>query len=201
MDGKPTYQEFRYRFIQNHHNGRTSEGNNSLNWNRRMEVDVLISPSSRSRIVCVALVFCFLLASCGVGPGSDRISELARVTSPNGRLDAVLIMDIYGPAAGGGVNSNVYIVPKGARVNIKSAREVFSADPMSHAGLVWTRDHLLEIHYDVAIIHEFRNTWDLSEVETEDQQKGYYEVELRLMPQSEGSALRPDGTFRDINND
>ena len=158
----------------------------------------MTSPCSSSRIGGVALVCCLLLTSCGFDPDSDKVSELVRVTSPNGRLDAVLIMDIYGPAAGGGVNSNVYIVPKGAQVHIKSARAVFSADPMNHGKLVWTRDHLLEIHYDVAYIHEFRNTWDLSEVEAVDRQARYYEVELRLVPESDTSALKPDGTFRHI---
>jgi hypothetical protein len=41
-------------------------------------------------------------------------TELARVTSPNGQLDAVLMQYIYGGAVGGGVDSNVYIVRKGA---------------------------------------------------------------------------------------
>jgi hypothetical protein len=43
-------------------------------------------------------------------------TELARVTSPNGQLDAVLMRYMYGGAVGGGVDSNVYIVRKGAPV-------------------------------------------------------------------------------------
>lgn len=147
----------------------------------------------------IVLVVCFSLTSCG--REWDKISELERVTSPNGRLDAVLIMDIYGPPAGGGVDSNVYIVPKGAQVDVKKAREVFSADPMTKGRLVWARDHLLEIHYDIAYIHMFRNTWDLNEVHTVDGQNGYYEVELKLVPDSDSSALKPDGTFRHVGDE
>jgi hypothetical protein len=87
----------------------------------------------------------------------SKSSELMRVASPNGELDAVLVTYIYGPAAGGGVDSNVYIVPKGAPVHVKDGHEVFSADPMTAGQLVWKREHLLEIHYDIADIHRFRN--------------------------------------------
>jgi hypothetical protein len=124
-------------------------------------------------------------------------SELMRVTSPNGRLDAVLVSYIYGPAAGSGADSNVYIVPKGAPVHIKAGREVFSADPMTGGQLVWKREHLLEIHYDIAEIHGFRNLWGLHEVENVGNSgERDYEVEIRLMPTSDSSALTPEGSFR-----
>jgi hypothetical protein len=147
--------------------------------------------------IAAATLAAFLsLTSCG--PGSDKITEVERVTSPNGRLDAALLMDIYGPVAGGGVDSNVYIVPKNGPVNIKKARKVFSADPMTKAKLVWERGHRLEIHYDIAYVHEFRNTWDLDEVQTVDRKNGYYEVELKLVSESDSAALKPDGTFRHV---
>lgn len=108
-------------------------------------------------------------------------------------------MDIYGPAAGGGVDSNVYIVPRGTPVDMKRGREVFSADPMSHGDLIWKGDHFLEIHYDVAYIHEFRNTWGLYEVEDVGTDgKRDYEVEISLSPNSDSSALKPDGSFRHV---
>jgi hypothetical protein len=124
-------------------------------------------------------------------------SELISATSPNGLLDAVLAEHLYGGAAGGGVDSNVYIVLKGAPVYAKGGREVFSADPMNGAQLVWKQDHLLEIHYNVAEIHIFRNLWGLYEVEnvgSEGQRD--FEVEVRLVPACDFSALTPDGAFR-----
>jgi hypothetical protein len=103
---------------------------------------------------------------------------------------------MYGPAAGGGVDSNVYIVQKGAPVNMKDDREVFSADPMTGGELIWRREHLLEIHYDVANIHKFRNVWELDEVENVGSAEGDFGVEIRLMPLSDSSALTPNGAFR-----
>jgi len=126
-------------------------------------------------------------------------SELMRVSSPNGLLDAVLAQHVYGGAAGGGVDSNVYIVLKGTPVYAKRSREVFSADPTTNARLVWKRDHLLEIHYDIADIHDFRNLWGLYEVEDvggEGQRD--FEVEIRLVPTSDASILTPDGGFRRV---
>jgi len=120
-----------------------------------------------------------------------------RITSPNGDFDAVLATYIYGPAAGGGVDSNVYIVRKGARTFYKTGREVFSADPMTCGKLVWKRDHLLEIHYDIAYIHSFRNTWGLHELEDVGSSgERDFEVEIQLMPSSDSSALKLNGSFR-----
>jgi len=156
---------------------------------------------SRAAIALCAVLSVLLLFACagqgvqnkGAVPNS---SELKRVTSPNGQLDAVLLVYMYGPAAGGGVDSNVYIVRKGAPVNMKDGREVFSADPMTGGELTWKRDHLLEIHYDVANIHKFRNVWELDEVENVASAEGDFGVEIRLMPLSDSSALTPNGAFR-----
>ena len=156
-----------------------------------------------SRAVTAFSAVAILFASgCGdrAVPHEDafsKSSELMRVTSPNGQLDAVLVTYIYGPPAGGGVDFNVYIVPKGLPVHIKAGREVFSADPMTGGQLVWKRDHLLEIHYDIADIHGFRNLWGLHELmDTGSRGERDYEVEIQLMPTSASSALKTDGSFR-----
>jgi hypothetical protein len=65
--------------------------------------------------------------------------------------------------------------------------------------LVWKRDHLLEIHYDIADIHRFRNVWALYEIEyVGSSGERDYEVELRLVPASDFSALTSDGDFRHL---
>lgn len=164
-------------------------------WKSRVAISQVKSPE-RLAIATSLVLSVFFLSAC---QGQDRLTECRRVTSPNGRFDAVLVTDMYGPAAGGGVDSNVYIVPKGAPVHVKSGSEVFSADPMSCGELVWRRDHLLEIHYNIAYIHHFRNTWGLYEVENVGSRgERDYEVEIRLMPASDSSALQPDGSFRHI---
>ena len=126
--------------------------------------------------------------------------EKSRVTSPDGRLDAVLVEDLYGGALGGGVDSVVYITTKGSALP-KTAYKVLRADPLRGCSLVWRSNHLLEIHYDLADIHEFRNLWGLHEV----QDVGSYgesdfDVEIRLAPLSpDYSLLTPDGHFRSKN--
>jgi hypothetical protein len=91
---------------------------------------------------------------------------------------------------GGGIDSNVYIVRKGAPVRVKAGTEIFSADPMSGGNLVWKRDHLLEIHYDVGYIHIFRNLWGLHEIEdTGTTGERDIEIEIRLMPTSDSSLI------------
>jgi hypothetical protein len=149
---------------------------------------------------CAVLSILFLLG-CHDGPEdsySNKTEEM-RVTSPDGQFDAVLVTYIYGPAAGGGVDSNVYIVRKGAPTFYKTGREVFSADPMTCGKLVWKRDHLLEIHYDIANIHKFRNTWGSHEIENVGSAgERNFEVEIQLVPSSDSSALKLDGSFRSL---
>ena len=126
-----------------------------------------------------------------------KSSELRRVTSPNGLFDAVLVEDPYGPPAGGGIDYNVYIVRKGAPVHAGWRSEILSADPMTHGELVWRRDHLLEIHFDIAHIKNLRNLWGLYEIENVGSLgRRDFEVEIQLMPASDSSVLTPDGEFR-----
>jgi hypothetical protein len=133
-------------------------------------------------------------------PNRDVFSvsaEQSRVTSPNGQLDAVLVRDPYGGAVGGGINWNVYITTKGTPIHMKADHELFQADPLTGGQLVWKRDRLLEIHYDIADIQKFRNLWGLDEVEDVGSSgERDYEVEIQLMPASDSSALAPDGSFR-----
>jgi hypothetical protein len=126
-------------------------------------------------------------------------AEQMRVTSPDGEFDAVLVRDPYGPAAGGGVDSHVYIVRKGQPIHMKTAHPFFSADPMNCGKVVWKREHLLEIHYELAYIHEFRNLWSLSEIENVGSAgERDFEVEIQLVPASDSSALETDGAFRHL---
>src|ERR1700689_5772948 len=79
-----------------------------------------------------------VLSACDDRPDAvfPKSSETLRVTAPNGQLDAVLVTDTYGPAAGGGVDSNVYIVLKGASVH-KSEHPLFRADPKKGGKKRW----------------------------------------------------------------
>ncbi len=127
----------------------------------------------------------------------SQVVELSRVTSPNGLLDAVLVQNFYGGAIGGGVESDVYIVRKTVPLRIDKARKVLQADPFSGGQLVWKQDHLLEIHYHVARIEQFRNVWGLWEIENVGSHgERNYDVEIRLVPSNDFSILTPEGSFR-----
>jgi hypothetical protein len=112
----------------------------------------------------------------------------------------VLTQELYGGAVGGGVDSNVYIVRKGVPVKMDAAHTILQADPFTNAKLIWKQDHLLQIHYDVAHIEQFRNLWGLHEVEDVGSTgERDYEVEIRLDPLADFSMLTPDGSFRHSN--
>lgn len=148
----------------------------------------------------LALIFCHLGFSVGCqsthNPDS-KVVEQFRVTSPNRHLDAVFLQDFYGGAVGGGVDSEVYIVRKGAPVKLDTARTILQADPFTKTKLVWKQDHLLQIYYDVGHIERFRNLWGLHEVETVGSTgERDFDVEIRLEPLSEFSIIEPDGSFR-----
>ena len=147
-----------------------------------------------------ALVAC-IFGACHYQSARSRDSKLveqSRVTSPNGQLDAVLIQDSYGGAVGGGIESDVYVVRKGASIGTDKAHTVLQAEPFTGGRLVWKQDHLLEIHYDIARIEQFRNVWGLWEVEDVGSTgQRDFEVEIRLEPSSgDFSILTPDGSYR-----
>jgi len=158
-------------------------------------------PRFRTLMLGLALFSCAILGACerqsAPRRGSD-VTELSRVTSPNGQLDAVLTQDFYGGAVGGGVDSNIYIVRKGSPVKMDTAHTILQADPFTQGKLVWKQDHLLQIYYDVAHIEEFRNLWGLHEVEDVGSTgERDFEVEIRLEPLSgDFSMLTPGGSFR-----
>jgi hypothetical protein len=169
---------------------------------------IRIISRNRALVVLVITVYvasCFLAGCDNTAVRNDKVfstaAEQMRVTSPNGRLDAVLVNDPYGPAAGGGIDSNVYITAKGSPIHTKTSLYFFRADPLAGGKLVWHGDHLLEIHYDIADIHEFRNLWGLHEIQdTDSTGERDFEVEIRLVPSSpDFSLLDSDGKFRSRN--
>ena len=151
----------------------------------------------------VLLVICASIALFSVGCSKKTTSnelarelEQVRVTSPNGQLDAVLVREDAGGAAGGW-EWNAYIVPKGNSV-LASYHRVLYAGTLTNPKLIWSQEHLLQIHYDVADIHEFRNLWALDEVrKVGPTGEGDYLVEIRLAPSSpDFSLLTPTGSFK-----
>ena len=114
-------------------------------------------------------------------------TEAMRVTSPDGKLDAVLVEDSSGGALGG-VFWSVYVVPKGYAAPRDVMKRLFFADELTRGAIAWTKPYLIEIRYDKASIMQFRNVSTTSE-------NGLEYVELRLVPSSEYSLVTPEGRW------
>jgi hypothetical protein len=115
--------------------------------------------------------------------------ETARVTSPDGKLDAVFMEELWGGAVGG-INWYVYVVPRGKAAPRDGKNPLFFADELTGEKIVWNKTYLVEIHYDKAEIMSFRNICTTYE-------NGIEYVELRLVPSSgDYSLLTPEGSFR-----
>jgi hypothetical protein len=150
--------------------------------------------------VCGSVSLC-LLAGCSGGSsgpvgGGARVEEV-RVASPDGRYDALITRESIGGVLGG-VYWNVFIVPKGASAAKEDDRNtILNAAVLRGEKLVWKQGHLLEIHYDMAHIEQFRNLWGSNELEGRGPREGDYLVEARLVPSSSDfSFLTPDGGFK-----
>jgi hypothetical protein len=141
-----------------------------------------------------------LLAACKEGThkttgGADRVEE-ARVTCPDGRFDAVMTREPIGGVLGG-VYWNVFIVPKDAPAPKDDNNAILHAAVLRGEKLIWKENHLLEIHYDIAHIEQFRNLWGSNEVQGHGWRKGDYLAEVRLVPSSpDFSFVTPDGDFK-----
>ena len=154
--------------------------------------------------VGVALIaFCMGVGTCFLVPRLLRKmvdqggTEEARVTSPGGRFDAVMVREAYGGGAGGFL-WYVFIVPKGKTAPSDQSFPIFRAGTLTGEKLSWEQPHLLEIHYDVAEIEEFRNLWGIYEVQRVDpEREDPFVVEVKLVPSTpDFSLLTPDGTYR-----
>ena len=115
--------------------------------------------------------------------------EIARVTSPDNAVDAVmLVTDCGAPCSS---SYTVYVIPKGGKAPNEPAQLVFSADDMADEKLIWVEPRLLEIVYRKALIQRFSNvakpsgrpgqadSWD-------------YAVEIRLAPTTAGFSYLED---------
>jgi hypothetical protein len=115
------------------------------------------------------------------------LEEIARVTSPDGVLDAVVIRDNCGVPCPYGYS--VFLVPKGERAPEDLQRAIFRADSMVDEKLAWNPGHILEIAYSKAEIYAFRNmAYPLGDFGRKEK-NWEYRVEVRLVPPP-GSSLR-----------
>lgn len=82
--------------------------------------------------------------------------EKMRITSPDGKVDVVLITQNGGAMSS--VASVVYLVPKDKEVSEDCGTLVFHSSKAKGLVISWTEDRLLLIQYQEAIINQFQNT-------------------------------------------
>jgi hypothetical protein len=163
--------------------------------------------SSVKRILATSVAVClipglFFLEGCEEPVEKNGVflasAEEMRIPCPENGLDAVVIREAYGGAAGGH-EWYVFINTKGSPIPADYNKTVLHAPTLTGEKLVWRDPHLLEVHYDIAHIEQFRNLWSLDEVRKVDSAgESDYFVEIRLEPSSENfSLLNPGGKFKE----
>jgi hypothetical protein len=111
----------------------------------------------------------------------EQQAEVQRLTSPDGVADAVLESINCGSPCG--LTYAVSVVRRGDPVPKDRTKWIFLAEDMVSPSLRWKEAHLLDISYDRAFIHEFRNvTYFLAR--TGDVESWQYGVEVHLSPSS-----------------
>jgi hypothetical protein len=120
----------------------------------------------RSPSILLVVVF----AAC-----SADSEELWRVTSPDSKVDAVLIRT-GGPATVG-FSYKLFVVLRGAHP--RKSGELLLADRVKNATAVWQKPKKLELHYDEARIYSFSNFWHSKDIDD-----FKYVVEVLLVPTS-----------------
>ena len=107
--------------------------------------------------------------------------EIARVTSPDGTVDAVSVESNCGVPCS--LEYHLSIVPKGAPAPGKAEDEVLYAENAVNPRVKWKDRRLLEFGYDKARIEYFRNI-AYPFLHSEDKAAADYMVEIRLAPSS-----------------
>ena len=140
--------------------------------------------------IVVAVITPMLMRALGrsVLPGGRE--EIARVTSPDGMVDAVMVEENCGALCS--YTYSVSVVPKGEKGSDGAARSVLVAEDMAAERVYWKQPHLLEITYAHALIRNFCNVCYPFAKSGVKGSWGYV-VEARLAPTSPEFSYLPKG--------
>ena len=120
--------------------------------------------------------------------GDWEYKEVKRIRSPDSSVEALLLTGDAGATTA--TRTYLYLVPSGSRLDAKKEAEsnlnkaVFVADHLKNLTVDWRNPRLVEIGYEEARIHHFRNEWSHRDI-----QEYRYVVELRLAPTTNEFAL------------
>lgn len=93
--------------------------------------------------------------------------EISRSISPDGKYEAVIVSENGGATTS--LVMNVYLTKRGGVVQAeRDYNRVFTSDHTRTLSIKWREINVLEVHFEEARIHHFRNFWNL--------------VEIRLLP-------------------
>ncbi len=111
-----------------------------------------------------------LLAACGPLHMPVVTEEIVRFTSPDGRVDAIILTSDAGATTA--TAHEVYIAPRGTtKRDLK--HPVFTADYVMGLKVKWIESKHLEVQYQSARIFHFTNFWQSADVD-------YYEYEVKI---------------------
>jgi hypothetical protein len=135
---------------------------------------------ARSIAIALITILLHIASACSSSSKSGWSEEIARIKSPDGIVDAVLIRSSY--AAFGSSAYDVYLCPAGVMFEndgtfFKHEASLFGAEDIKGLQLHWRESKLLEIQYAKAEIAHFRNIWSEKAVQNYE-----YVVELQLAP-------------------
>jgi len=95
-------------------------------------------------VAAAALFGVFSLSGCAPKPGDTQV--IARVKSPDGKLEAVYAADLGGGAAVG-ATEEVFVIQPGIFPQLRE--RVFSEECAHHLTMAWEAPRTLRVDYDV----------------------------------------------------
>jgi hypothetical protein len=91
-----------------------------------------------------------------------KLTEIKRITSPDSRVDAVVVTSDAGATTS--IGHHIYIVPKG--VSPKDLKfSIFTADHVVNLQVHWQQSKHLKVTYQAARIFKFANFWQSKEID------------------------------------
>lgn len=157
---------------------------------------------NRARALSICLSFLAGIAVAVIGPlliraaagrllFPEKRTEVARVVSPDGVVDAVAQHIECGAPCSSGYS--ITVVPRGGAVPADPDKQMFLADDVANPRILWKESHLLDIAYDKALIQSFRNvTYPLGK--SGNVESWRYAVEAHLSPSSAGFSYLGNST-------
>ena len=136
-------------------------------------------------IAYISLLLAGLLISTAVASLYDYAAlwsnrEVMRITSPDGLVDAVLLMPVIHRRDS---KISLHIVPRGEPIDLSDAM-LHGSSFQRWPKIEWDQSHLLLVTYDSGCINDLTNLWHSPSVNG-----GQYYVELRAVAGSEFPCL------------